>query len=348
MGRAVTHAQNTTHTEPQAPVPDPGMARVARKRQPALASWPVRRVVLLTVLLLAIPSSVSFVLPWFGLMMMPFSTIAISVVAVFVLRELAGESERARAAIRERDALDTRLRELGTVSDRTLDVEEFVYAVSHDLKSPMVSVQGFAEYLKEEVEAGRLDLLSEFADNILEASGRMRRLVDDLLELSRMGRVPFELEHVSAGPLTEELIDRLAARIEQAGATVTVRGGLPSVSCDRAMLARALENLIENALKYGAVDGRELSIEVGGGVERGRVNLWVADNGPGIAVGDRERVFALFARLHSGDLGSGIGLATVRRVAELHGGRAWVESGPGGGTRVRIELPASELGARAA
>jgi signal transduction histidine kinase len=122
---------------------------------------------------------------------------------------------------------------------------------------------------------------------------------------------------------------------------VTVRPGIPAVICDRDRLRQVFENLLANALKYGRPASGPMHVTIGGEAQGDAVRLFVADNGPGVPTEHRERVFGLFERLHTDSDGSGVGLAIVRRVAEVHGGHAWIEATPGGGATFCVALPAA-------
>jgi signal transduction histidine kinase len=225
---------------------------------------------------------------------------------------------------------------------RNQELERFTYVVSHDLKSPLVTIRGFLSYLERDARQGDLDRLEADAGRIRAATDRMGQLLDDLLELSRTGRI--DRAHVDV-PFEEVVRDACAAtegRLSARGVRVEVEGPLPVVSGDRPRLAELLQNLLENAAKFmGDRADPEVRIgvrEAGGGP--GQVALYVRDNGIGIDPAHHARVFELFHRLDPRVEGTGLGLALARRIVEGHGGRIWVESaGAGRGTTFCFTLP---------
>jgi len=214
---------------------------------------------------------------------------------------------------------------------RNEEMEQFAYIVSHDLKSPVITMMGFAELLREDlgdnVPADAIDGLNR----IESAAKRMGRLIDDLLELSRVGRVKQETRPVDVGALVEELRLEYEEQLTQAGATLLVEPTLIPVQADPLRLKQVLQNLLVNAIKYGCTAQRP---EIRVGVRKNRsaeTCLFVRDNGAGIAPEYHERIFRLFEQGGPGQEGTGVGLALVTKIAQAHGGRAWVESSPGNG-----------------
>ncbi|MEZ6235731.1 MAG: ATP-binding protein [Phycisphaerales bacterium] len=238
-----------------------------------------------------------------------------------------------RADITDRKHAEEKLRGVNA------ELEQFVYTASHDLKSPLITIQGFSGFMQRDLAAGRTDRLQDFAQRIDEAIVRVRENVDDLLELSRIGRVTGEFVEVDPGSVARTVVADLAAQIEQARASIHIDEDMPTITCDVARLRQAIQNLLANALRYGRPAEGDPKIEIGGSATSSEVVLFVRDNGPGIPEQYREKVFGLFQRLSSGTEGTGIGLTIVRRIAEAHGGRAWVESEPGRGASFCIALP---------
>ncbi|MCP3902648.1 MAG: hypothetical protein GY715_03345 [Planctomycetes bacterium] len=250
-----------------------------------------------------------------------------------------------------REAIVTRLvhDRTGQLRDANEQLEQkhremaaFTYSVSHDLKSPLVTIEGFAGHLVKDLQGNRHDRLNAFTERILGGTRRMRRNIDDLLELSRVGHAATETHRVDTKTLAWSLVRDHETQIVEAGATIVVARQMPEVIADGHRLHQALQNLLVNALKYGRPEHGEFRITIDGEVVDGEARLYVTDNGPGIPEGYQEKMFDLFQRLQTGGEGSGVGLAIVRRVAEMHGGRAWVESTPGAGARFGIALPAAE------
>jgi two-component system, LuxR family, sensor kinase FixL len=239
-------------------------------------------------------------------------------------------SERRRAE-RVRESL---IRDLEA---KNAELERFGYAVTHDLKGPLVTIRGFAEYLEKDVREGRGDRLASDAARITEAVARLQRLLDRLFELSRAGRPVGPPSAVPAAELVQEALRLLRERAEAAAAIVEVDAGLPVVFGDRARLVQVFHNLLDNALKFGA--GSRVSVAARA-CEDGRAQIVVKDGGIGIEARHRERVLDIFERLDPRGEGAGVGLAVVKRILESQGGRVWLESeGPGAGTAACVELP---------
>jgi PAS domain S-box-containing protein len=236
------------------------------------------------------------------------------------------------------------------VTDRQLAQEElqntneeldaFVRTVSHDLRAPLTPIIGHAEMLRYFGVENDADL--RLAAAAIEESGRrMLTILEDLLTLSRAGCLQLPEEPIRVADVLIEVLANLAAPIAETGAVI-VPAPCPALRIPRSTLALALENLIGNAVRYA---GRSGPIEVGGSCRGERVRLYVRDHGPGIPEGERERIFEPFYRGQgeAGSLpGTGVGLATVRRIARRCGGRVWVEETPGGGSTFWLELETAE------
>ncbi|MCG3130619.1 MAG: Adaptive-response sensory-kinase SasA [Phycisphaerae bacterium] len=249
-----------------------------------------------------------------------------------VLASIVDITERKRAEASLQSAHDELLR-------RNEEMEQFTYTVSHDLKSPLVNLQGFAAYLARDVEAGRTDRIIEFTGHITHAVGKMRETIDALLEISRAGRVSSDAKPVHVRRLVDDWVTAHAESIARAGASVLVASESPVISFDPARLHEVLDNLLTNALKYGCPSpgGR---IEVGWERRGGEIRFFVRDHGPGIAPHHHKRIFELFQRLHRHPEGTGVGLSLVKRVIEHHRGRVWVESEEDRGACFWFSLPA--------
>jgi signal transduction histidine kinase len=225
---------------------------------------------------------------------------------------------------------------------RSAELERFTYVVSHDLKSPLVTIRGFLSYIERDARAGDLDRLEADAARIRAATERMAQLLDDLLELSRTGRI--DRPHVDV-PFAEVVREALAAtegRLSARGVRVDVEQALPVLRGDRQRLVELVQNLLENAAKFMG-DRKDPEVRVGArdaGAGAGQVALYVRDNGIGIDPAHHSRVFELFHRLDPRVEGTGLGLALARRIVETHGGRIWVESaGVGRGSTFCFSLP---------
>lgn len=225
----------------------------------------------------------------------------------------------ARRAAAEREQLIRQLEE------KNQELERYTYTVSHDLKSPLVTIKGFLGFLEKSVRDGDTGRLQEDIARISGAADRMGDLLDELLELSRVGRVVHPPE---CFPLGELVRDVMALAIEPShGRTleVYIDPDLPRVRGDRVRLFQVFQNLIDNATKFLG-DQTMPRIEVSFRMDGEERVFFVRDNGIGIDPRYGERVFGLFDKLDPDSGGTGIGLALVRRIIELHGGRIWVDS----------------------
>jgi PAS domain S-box-containing protein len=252
------------------------------------------------------------------------------VLRVVALRDV---SERKKAE-KVRESL---IRELEA---KNAELERFGYTVIHDLKGPLVTVRGFADYLERDAREGRTDRLAGDARRVADAVGRLQRLLDELFELSRAGRPVGPPVSVPAGDLVQDALRLVRGRQAAARARVEVAGPLPVVFGDRARLVKVFEHLLDNAVKFAAADGEgRVTVEARPPVD-GRAVLVVRDNGIGIEPHHRDRLFDLFEKLDPQAAGSGVGLAMVKRIVESNGGRAWLESeGNGSGTAACVTLP---------
>ena len=235
--------------------------------------------------------------------------------------------------ITERLEAERRLRQ----ANRELDA--FVSTVSHDLRSPLTPLIGFAELLEERYAEQLDDLGRECLSEIKKTARKMKNLLEDLLSLSRVGQLKEPDEPVDATRVAEEILLELADRVLESQAQVQIRP-LPRISIPEPLLSDLFRNLLVNSLNYAV--HQDPRIEVSGHRFFNRVRYWVVDHGPGIAAQERERVFEPFRRgLHSGAAaGTGIGLATVAKIAQVYGGSAWAEETAGGGATLVVDLPA--------
>ena len=241
--------------------------------------------------------------------------------------------ERDRQAERE-----TLIREL---ESKNTELERFSYTVSHDLKSPLITIRGFLGILAKDLEEGRSDRLRGDVERIAAAADSMERLLHELLRLSRIGRVVNPSERVPFGPIVRDAVAVLRSRLDERGIRLVVEEPLPDVFGDRVRLVEVVQNLVENAAKFHAEHAdRYIRVGVRPGRDGEGSVLFVADNGIGIDPRHKEKVFGLFHKLDAKAEGTGVGLALVRRIIEVHGGRVWIESeGRGQGTTVCFTLP---------
>jgi PAS domain S-box-containing protein len=221
------------------------------------------------------------------------------------------------------------------------ELERFTYTVSHDLKSPLITIKAFAGALQQDVAAGRRERLEGDLKRIADATDRMTELLNDLLELSRIGRIINPPSNFALGDLVREVIELLAGLVRQSGVEITVQRDLPWVRGDRSRLIEVFQNLIENSIRFMGKQPRPM-IEIGMREQERRRVFFVRDNGIGIEPRYHETVFGLFNKLDARTAGTGLGLALVRRILEVHGGKIWVESeGHGRGSTFCFTLPST-------
>ena len=216
------------------------------------------------------------------------------------------------------------------ISRRNAEMETFVRTVSHDLKSPLVSIDGFTTFIQEDVAKQRYDRLADSAAEVRQAVDTMSRLIEDLLDFHRLGRVRPVPEAVPMTDLVRSIAKRYDRQIEQQHVTLEIQPNMPVIQADRKLMVQVFDNLLGNALKYGCTS-ESPQVAIGCLETDDEMRFFVKDNGPGIPPEYHAAVFELFRRLDTRTRGSGLGLAIVQRVVETLGGRAWVESEPGHG-----------------
>ncbi len=251
-----------------------------------------------------------------------------------LLKEQIAERERAAAEQK---------RLIQELEAKNAEMERFTYTVSHDLKSPLVTIRGFAGFLEKDAAAGDAAGMKRDIEKIVTAAERMRRLLDELLELSRIGRVVNPPTEASFTELAREAAEAVAGQIGDRGVEIAITQGMPTVAGDRVRLLEVVQNLIDNGVKFMG-DQASPRIEIGFKREGEETVFHVRDNGQGIDPAYHSKIFDLFERLDPRVDGTGIGLALVKRIVEVHRGRIWVESdGRGCGTSFCFTLPGSIL-----
>lgn len=232
---------------------------------------------------------------------------------------------------------------ISELEERNTELTQFTYTVSHDLKSPLVTINGYLGYLEQDATTGNIERFKKDAQRIQEAVKKMHALLSELLELSRIGRMMSDPEDVPFETLTKEALDAVQGQLEEKKIAVQIQSNLPIVHGNRQRLTAVLQNLIENAAKYMGSQSNPL-IEIG---QQGEENympiFYVKDNGLGIAPEYHERIFGLFNKLDAQSEGTGIGLTLVKRIIEIHGSRIWVNSELGSGSTFYFTLPRGQL-----
>jgi len=221
------------------------------------------------------------------------------------------------------------------------DLQQFVYAASHDLQEPLRMISGYLQLLARRY-TGKLDAdADQYIDFAVDGANRMGQLIRDLLAFSRAGNPQTRrMERVAMTSVVQWATMNLETAIKEAEAVIT-HDALPDVTGDQARLALVLQNLIGNAIKYRS--SLPPTVHVSARRDGGHWVFCLEDNGAGFEMKHSERIFGVFKRLHGKEIpGTGIGLAIAKKVVELHKGRMWAESEPGKGSRFYFTLPVEE------
>ena len=227
-----------------------------------------------------------------------------------------------------------------TLEQTVEQLQEFAYIASHDLQEPLRKIETFSDRLAKSCQNKLTEQESFFLDRMMNASTRMRTLIRDLLDYSRVGRHEDSSEDVDLNQILVEIQDTLEISINESQAVIHA-SQLPTVIGNRSQILRLFQNLVSNALKFAKPDEQPRILIRTSSAKCKSVRIEVADNGVGFDQGHAEKIFGVFQRLHakSDYEGTGIGLATCRKIVQNHGGRIWAESAPGEGSRFFLELP---------
>jgi PAS domain S-box-containing protein len=232
------------------------------------------------------------------------------------LEQEIGERKRAES---EREAL------IEELEAKNRELEHFTYTVSHDLKSPLLTIRGFLGHLEKDMDQGNEEKMRKDITRISNAAERMERLLEELLQLSRIGHSLNPPEEVSFGAVAREAAGMVAGRLREQGVRLEIAADLEKVVGDRSRLLQVAQNLLDNAIKFFG-DQPNPRVEIGVRHDDAETVFYVRDNGLGMDPRHHERVFGLFEKLDRNSEGTGVGLAIVKRIVELHGGRIWIES----------------------
>ncbi|MCK9442556.1 MAG: PAS domain S-box protein, partial [Methanothrix sp.] len=236
-----------------------------------------------------------------------------------------------------KQAEEFRERLVTELESKNTEMERFIYTVSHDLRSPLVTINGFVGFLESDLAKGNSERVKVDLKMISSAISRMENLLKDTLELSRIGRVANPPDVVAFTEIVQDALDQISEKLMERGVLVTIQPDLPSVNVDRMRIVEVLTNLMENSIKYIG-DQPHPSIEVGCRLDGEETVFFVKDNGMGIDPSQHDKIFELFYKVNKKSEGSGAGLAIIKRIIEVHGGRIWIESELGKGCTVCFTL----------
>ncbi len=263
----------------------------------------------------------------FGFVTKPFQEEDLRKVIEIALFKYKAEQER-MALVREIKKVNKELR-------------DFIYIVSHDLKEPLFSIDGYVSRLSGAYKETFDERGNGYIDRIKVNIEAMSNRIDEILEVVKFGMVSYDFRDNASEDIVKDVIVLHRVRIESSGINVLIRPGLPRVICDRNKLMTVISNLVTNAIKFMGDDKQRL-ITIGCEKEGDNYRFFVEDTGVGIRKEYQENIFRIFNRLHEIDVeGSGVGLSIVKKIIERHRGKVWVESPINNerGTRFNFTIP---------
>ena len=252
--------------------------------------------------------------------------------------EVVGTVGIAREITERKEAELERETLISELETKNAELERYTYTVSHDLKSPLVTIRGFLGYLEKDALAGNTKKFKDDIRRIEDATQKMQALLNDLLELSRIGRLMNQPTDVLFTDIAKDAVELVHGQMEAKNVLIEIQNISASVHGDRARLTEVIQNLVDNAVKFmGGQPKPQVTI---GSVtnEQNETIFFVRDNGIGIEKQYHELIFTLFNKLNTETEGTGIGLTLVKRIIEVHKGRVWLESEPGKGTTFYFTL----------
>jgi len=254
--------------------------------------------------------------------------------------ELKDRNEQLQKEITERKRAQQAQERLSQqLQEKVSELETFSFGIAHDLRSPMLSIEGFSRELRADIQNQKMERVQEDIRLLESGIRKMQQFLNRTLEYSRAGYQVKLTKNVPFGKIVQEVITEFAEQVRSIGATVSLAETFPKVYADRIRIRQVLTNLIQNSINYRDKT-MPLKIDIGYWLSGDEVVFFVRDNGLGIDASEAEKVFALFYRGTTDGEGSGAGLAIVKRIIEAHGGRIWVQQGQSGkGTTMCFTLP---------
>ncbi len=234
---------------------------------------------------------------------------------------------------RENEELNSKL------AEQAKEMNQFTYIVSHDLQASLRMVTGFLELLEKKYGDKLDESAKQYIDFAVKGASKMKSLVSDLLEYSRLNAVTNEFAAVDLNEIVKEVKEKYQPVIEETGTLLSI-DHLPVVMANKMQMGQLFQHLLQNALKFRSAAVPEINITLK--KENGFWVIGVKDNGIGIDPAFFEKIFIIFRRLHNDDIkygGTGAGLAVCKKIAELHGGEIWLESAEGNGSTFYFSLP---------
>lgn len=261
-------------------------------------------------------------------------------VLILIIQSLDSAIQGFKHELAERVRIEKEREEvIRELEKRNIELERFNYTVSHELKTPIVTIKGFLGSIQQDLEKEHYEKAGKDLVRISSATDQMHSTLSDLLELSRLAHIININQEVNLNMLVKDALNTVAGRIRPGEINVQIAPNLPKVKGDPARLREVFENLLENAAKY-MEDQTSPMIEIGVRNQSGEQIIFVKDNGMGIEPQYHSKIFGLFEKLDPKIEGTGIGLALVKRIIETHGGRIWVESeGLGKGSMFCFTIP---------
>jgi len=246
--------------------------------------------------------------------------------------------------LKQKRSEDALIRSNEELRHKSSEMEEFVYTISHDLKSPLISVLGFINLINVEFEKELPEGLNFYITRIEKNIEQMGNIITDVLEYSKIGRLSEEKEVYPLKELINDVVTGFLPRLSAKKISIEIEDTLPYVYVVKRRFIQVFENLIDNAIKYMGNEEKTKEIEIGiNEIKRNFITIFVRDTGIGIKKEYFPKLFQLFSRIPSGYaeevMGSGIGLANVKKIIETHGGSVWVDSEVGKGTAFYFDIP---------
>ncbi|MDX9977235.1 MAG: HAMP domain-containing sensor histidine kinase [Candidatus Cloacimonadales bacterium] len=245
-------------------------------------------------------------------------------------REVEASNESLAKEVQERKQLEKeRVAMIKELESKNEELKRFVYTVSHDLRSPLISIKGYSNFVKQDIIDKKYEKATEDLEKVIFSADKMSALIDDLLEVSRAGRPVSDLAIIDMKDIVREVIKIMQINLSNKNAEVSFDENMPNVYGDERRIKQLYQNILENAIKYSKPDQAPL---INIGYNDSLQAFFVKDNGIGIKKELGNRVFDVFQKMSPMSEGSGIGLSIVKRIIESHKGKIWYESSDNGTT----------------